>query len=502
VLDLRNLLKTVKRALVPSGSVASKAVSSGIWSTISNFSGRILQLAKLFVLVRFLSPEAFGIYAIALLTKGSIQWFSSLGISEALIQNTDENIDRYLDTSFCLSVVRGLLLSGIIFIGAPVVADFFSEPTAVNVIRAVALAPFLSSLGNPGVVYLAKDLDYHKNFVLTFGSEFVNVITAIGYAIVFGTVWAFVAGLLAGRVFNVITSYMIHNYRPRLQFDAALAREMISYGKWITISGPLLFLLGQGDDAFVGWLLGASALGIYRVAYRVGNAPGGEIAEIISNVTFPAFSKVQGNKKALRKGYFDSLKLVMAIVIPATFGIVVVSEPLVVAFFGQQWLPAISVIQFLALFTAILAIGKINFSLMLGIGRPDINTKIQFLQLFITAALIYPMTNTYRLVGTAGAISIAAAAARIPHTVAALHQIEGTFSDLAQVIVPPLVGSIAMTGLILGLRSILPSVSPRIELASMILIGLVLYTIIILLIERYSSYQLTSLLRQMVEEVK
>lgn len=57
-------------------------------------------------------------------------------------------------------------------------------------------------------------------------------------------------------------------------------------------------------------------LGFHLMAYRISNMPATEITHVISEVTFPAYSKLQDNLPSLRQAYLKVLQLTTFISIP------------------------------------------------------------------------------------------------------------------------------------------------------------------------------------------
>jgi len=188
---------------------------------------------------------------IALLMLAGLRQFSKLGIDTALIQREEDDVDEYLNTAWSMKAIRGVVIAGVAFVLAPVAAQFFNEPRATDIIRVIALSPLITGLQNPGVMYLRKNLEFHKQFVYTLSSIITNVTVAIGAAIVLQNVWALVYGSLAGSIMTLFVSYVIHRYRPRPEFHRVIATELFDYGKWILGSGVVLFLINQGDDALL-----------------------------------------------------------------------------------------------------------------------------------------------------------------------------------------------------------------------------------------------------------
>jgi O-antigen/teichoic acid export membrane protein len=116
---------------------------------------------------------------------------------------------------------------------------------------------------------------------------------SITLAFTLRNVWALVWGGLAASFVRLFMSYLIHPYRPRLSLARKELQELFGFGKWLLGSGVLVFLVTQGDDLFVGKVLGPAALGLYQMAYLISNLPATEISRTMAQVAFPAYSKLQ-----------------------------------------------------------------------------------------------------------------------------------------------------------------------------------------------------------------
>ncbi|HZD44426.1 MAG TPA: oligosaccharide flippase family protein, partial [Methanomicrobiales archaeon] len=233
--------------------------------------------------ITILTPLQFGLVAYALLTLAAMRRLANLGIKEALIQKKEDDINEYLDTTWTLSAIRGAILSMIEFLGTPYIVMFFgANPPATQVIRVMSLIPFRTGIQNPGIVYFRKNLDYDKQFVYLVGKALVAVSVTIGLAYLWENVWSLVVGDIAGVLMATSLSYALHDYKPWPSLDMERAKELVGYGKWITASGIVTFLTTEGDDVFVGWLLGSAAIGIYQYSYKVSNAPATEVTKVLS----------------------------------------------------------------------------------------------------------------------------------------------------------------------------------------------------------------------------
>jgi lipopolysaccharide exporter len=116
-----------------------------IWKSIQLVGSKVIFLVRLVVLARLLSPDDFGLMAIAVTAIGFMLSLTDFGMIPALVQGTDENEERY-DIAWTIGFTRSLLVSLIVFALAPLIAAMFAEPRSADIIRVIALRPLLDGL--------------------------------------------------------------------------------------------------------------------------------------------------------------------------------------------------------------------------------------------------------------------------------------------------------------------------------------------------------------------
>lgn len=500
---IKEKIAEIITSLVPTGGVNEQTIKSGIWMGAMNFGGRGLKLLMMVVLARLLTPRDFGLLGIAMLTLGSLQLFSELGLEAAIIQRKEKNIDDYLNTAWCLEIGRGLLLASICFFGAPYVASFFGEPRATPLIQVIGLSPLLYGLRNPAIIYFKKDLDFHKQFVYQLSGDVMNVFFAIGYAIIFRSVWALILGYVVGSATRLVVSYFIRNYRPRLTFDRAKIRELIGYGKWITGSSILYFLYNRGDDAVVGWAVDATALGFYQVAYEMSNAPATEITQVLSSVMFPAYSQLQDDLGALREAFFRTVRVTTFATFPLGVGIIAVTPPFVRTFLGTDWTPMILTMQLLAIYGIQRALGATYGPVYKALGRPDLVTKVSFLRVALVAIFIYPATVAYGIEGAALVTIGTALIVNLPFNIyLVVNMVEATYGRLMREVSYPLFASIIMGCSVVLVRWSTSIRSSAVEFFLLVGIGVVSYVFLVAILDRTFDWGMERTLRYALGTLK
>ena len=495
-------LDRLREWLVPSGSVLQRAVKSGIWVGITKVAMRSSQLIMLVVLARLLSPTQFGLMGISLLLLSGTRKFSRFGLDAALIQKKESNVDSYLNTTWCLEITRGLLLFSVLYLGAPFAATQFGEPAAQPLIRTLGLVPLLHGLRNPAVVYFEKDLAFHKSFIYQASGGLAQLVVGIGYALYSPTVWALVAASLAKPAVRTGMSYLLDDFRPWPAPDLGAARELIQFGKWMTGGSILGFLYSEGDDAFVGWFLSATALGFYQYAYRMADMPATQMSGVLSQVTFPTYSALQQDITEVRDAVLQTTRLTAFFAFPMAFGIALVAPSFVPVVLGEQWTQMIVPMQILAFYGLFHAITRNFGELWKSQNRPDLQVKLGLVRIACLAVCIWPATAAWGIEGTALAVTGVYLFPMLPLDVyITANMLETTSARLYHEFGYPLVAAAAMFGSLWYVRSV-TEWSSLVELVVLVPAGAAVYTVVSLLLEAQFEWGITQLFGMVVRGIK
>ncbi len=387
-------------------SLYGRTIKGGFWVFSLKISQRILQIVKLVIVARIINPHGFGLLGIALLITMAMETLSQTGFDRALIQRRGD-IHPYLNVAWTAAVVRGIVLFSAIYLVAPYIASFFNVREVQPIIRVIGISYVLQGFNNIGVIYFRKEIEFKKEFFYQLSGFLADFIVTIGFVLVLRNVWALVFGNLAGHLTRLIASYLIHPLRPKFRFELDKLEKLLNFGKWIFGSSILTFLIVSGDDFFVGKLLGATALGFYQMAYKISNISATEITQVMAQVVFPVYSKMQDNIARLRESYLRVLQLTAFLSMPLAGILFILAPDLTKVLLGEKWLPMVGAMRLLAVWGGMRAVAATSGSVFLGVGRPKILAKIQFLNLILILALIYPFTMRWSIEGTALAIILA-----------------------------------------------------------------------------------------------
>lgn len=397
------LKNRILQFIASGGAIRRQVLLGGFWVFGLRLANQTLTLIRVVVLARLLAPEDFGLYGIALLSMSILETFSQTGFQQALIQKKGD-VTAYLDTAWTVLCLRGIALAAFLFLLAPLAAVFFGEPEVTPLLRALGIIMLCQGFTSIGTVLFQKNLEFQKQFLYQFSGTVVELAVAVTAAFFLRNTCAMICGVAVGNLVRLAVSYVLHPYRPRLKLDRDQARELFRFGRWISGSCLLGFLINEGDDLLVGKLLGTGQLGFYQLAHRISSAPTTEVTHVISQVTFPAYSRMQDSVKPLREAYLRVLQVTILISVPVSVLIYMLAPEFTQLFLGEKWLPLVSVMQVLVLAGFIRSVSSTTDPIFQGLGKPKTETGFKLLRFAILMLLLYPLTVRYGILGTSFAV--------------------------------------------------------------------------------------------------
>ncbi len=375
------------------------AIKGISWIGLLRLIVKSFGFVEIVILARILAPEQFGAYGIVLLELGLLEVFTESGINVILIQ--EKEFEKYINSAWIVSIVRGFLISLFIIISAPFVASFFHSPLSLQLLYLISIVPILRGFLNPAIIHFQKELRFRKDFFFQFPGVLVDTFVSITFCYLLKSPMGIVFGLISGVVVQLILSFFVVNIRPRLQFNKSYISKIIHRGRWVTAGGIFNYLFHNADNIIVGKFLGTASLGIYQIAYSLSILPITEIADVFSRVTFPVYTKMAMDKGRLSKAFLKTTFAITLLSLP--FGLLLVFFPKQIILFilGEKWILASSLLPILGIFAVFRAISGSSSSLFLSVGKQEYVTVVTFVSIVGLLIPIIPLTLRFGIFGAA-----------------------------------------------------------------------------------------------------
>lgn len=410
--------------------VTKKAVRGIGWNYFSFGLAKVLNIATISVLAHLLTPEHFGLVALASLTIEYLSILKDLGLDSALIQRRYD-VEKSANIAFTMNMVAGVTLSAITAAVAPLAAIIFKEPDVTPIIQLVGLSFILSALGSTNSALLQRELNFRNKIIPDLTSAFAKSAVSIVLAFAGAGVWSLVVGQLVGATVGTILLWVITPWRPKFAWDWALGKEMFKYGFPIMGNNALSAWEQNFDYFLIGIVYTPVQLGIYSLAYRLPQTLVLSTLWLITSVLFPTFSKLQGQLEELKKSFLSSLRYVELLVTPLCLGMFIAADPLIRVLFGEQWVEAIPILRALSLYAWAISMGYHVGDIYKAIGRPDILLKMSIPMFVLRLGLLW-VGAQYSLLGVGLAHLAAAMIESVVRYFVAAHFLKITLGDIAR----------------------------------------------------------------------
>lgn len=362
-------------------SLRKKTIKGLAWSAVSQGGKQISQIVVTMILARLLSPEDFGLVAMATVFTNFALIFGELGLSSALIQKQDID-DRHLSSAFWLNLIGGACLTVFFIIAAPFIAAFYHKPQLQPLLIVMSLNFILTSFTIIQQTIFTKEMDFKPLTIRDIASVIVAGIVGIFMAFHGFGAWSLVGQLLTFSFVNGILLWTMSSWRPKFIFSKEAIKDIFHFSANMTGFSIVNYFARNVDQLLIGKFLGTEALGYYSLAYKIMLYPVQNISAVIGKVMFPAFSKIQHDLEKVRSAYLKMVKAISLITFPLMAGLFVLAPEFVRFVFGTKWEPIIMILRIFCVCGVVQSIGTTVGNIILSQGRSGLQLRLGMISIF------------------------------------------------------------------------------------------------------------------------
>jgi O-antigen/teichoic acid export membrane protein len=463
-------------------------------SLISGFVTLTITVLGFFSTVYFahtVGASVLGFYFIFLAYFSLFNFIGDGGFGGAANKRLSEGKEKNALLSAYFTIKLTLLVVSLVFfiLARPILPDF--QVPEIQVLTAVALILCTFSdcamtgvygRGKLGITQLSMLLNNLIRILIQICAVF------LGFGI-FGLVGGFILGMLCGTIFNM--HYLDFDFTSFTQFHV---RSLSSYAIWSFLSSGGLLIFSYADTILIAYFLNTADVAIYRTAFNLTAMTGFAVLSF-QYVLFPRISSwwTSGNNDNIRSTVSLAIHFSLALAIPFCVGGWILGDRLLYFLYGSSFSSGY-IALFILLFVQIVNVFMLMLTTTLNaLNRPDDTFKVTLITsvlLIILDVLLIPVFG----------ISGAAISVLITFFLNAVL----TYYILEKVIKIPLnlneLDKILLSTFIMGIslliyREFIPLSNVFVTLSA-VLIGSVIYTLILLTIEKRVKNQLLSILIQ------
>ena len=352
-------------------SLKQKTVKGLGWSALDNAARYGMQFVIGIVLARLLSPDDYGLLGIVGIVTVVCTALVNGGFTTALIRKKDATEEDY-NTAFICNLCMSLLLYTVIFLCAPLVADFFGRVELTALVRVASLGLIVGALGIVPQTRLTKRIDFKTQTKITIAATALSGIIGIGMALTGFGVWSLVAQQLTSQVVTTMLLYIYNRWLPKLRFSMESFHDLFGFGWKMMLSGVLDSVWKESYQMVVGKVYTPGALGQYTRAKQFSSLFSSNLTAVIQRVTYPVLSNIQDDRQRMVSAYRHIIKVTMFVTATGMFFLAAISEPMVYCLIGPQWHEASTYLPLICLNSTLYPLHAINLNMLQVQGRSDL----------------------------------------------------------------------------------------------------------------------------------
>lgn len=360
-------------------SLKNKTVSGVGWSAADALLGQGVTFIVGLVLARLLSPEEYGLIGIVTIFTTILLGFVDCGFGNALVRKQDVT-DQDYNTMFHINMVMSLVMYGLLYAGAPLIARFFERPQLVQLMRVTGLLLIIQALSIVQSTILTKKIDFKTKTIAAFVAAALSGVVGIGMAFMGYGVWSLVGQQLSRSTIYTISLWVLNRWWPKMKFSVESLRYMWGFGWKIMLSGFLERLWNQFYQVVVGKYYNPATLGQYTRSKEYASIFSSNLTSVVQRVTFPVLSEVQSNHVRMVFAYRRVIKTTMFVTAIIMISLGAIAEPLIYCLIGPQWHIASTFLPLICISMSLYPLHAINLNMLQVQGRSDIFLSLEIIK--------------------------------------------------------------------------------------------------------------------------
>lgn len=448
-----------------------KTLSGMFWRFAERSGAQGIQFIVSIVLARLLTPSDYGLIGLITVFTSIALVFATSSFGQALVQKHDAD-NKDFSSVFFFSLAFSIILYGVLFAAAPMIAGFYDEPKLTAIVRVLSLSVIIGAVNSVQQAYVQKTMQFKRFFWATLGGTVASAFVGVGMAYGGYGVWALVGQNLSNQLIGVIVLWFTVKWRPELTFSLKRMKKMFSYGWKLLCSSLLDTVYNNIYSLIIGKFYTASDLGYYNRGKQFPMLIIQNINSAIDSVLFPVMSKMQTETERLKAMMRRSMKTSTFIIFPMMAGLAAVAKPLTILLLTDKWLPAVPFIRFCCFTYAFWPVHTANLQAIKALGRSDVFLKLEIAKKIVgvvTLIITLPFGLTVMMWGRCVSTIIGTIINASPNK----KLLNYSYAEQMKDIMPSFTLSIIMAGIVICTEFL--ALPPIIEIAVQAVLGAALY---------------------------
>ena len=355
---------------------------------------------------RVLGPEAYGVYGVVLAVQSIAGIILTLGVPISIarfVARHENQAQSILKQTIHLQAAVALLVSVTTFILAALIAHLLKDDSLARLIQFVAIVVFLQAFYTVFTQFFSGMHRFNRQAILTTFYAIIKLVGAISLIYVIGVYGAFAGFALGGMAAALLGWWWSRNLGGR-QASQLRTKDFLSFaGVYVLIVMGLQLIMSLDLFMVKAFLASDIEAGFYNASSTIARIPY-MLLQAIAFILLPsvsALTKPGASRDKAATFISDTLRYLIAIIVPSVALAAATSKNLIILFFSAQYIPAASSLTILIIGLGSLAFFLLIANIVAGAGRAKVGLAVTTVMLAVSAILGYVLIPRFGLIGAA-----------------------------------------------------------------------------------------------------
>ena len=351
-------------------SIKDKVIAGSVWMIFLKIFILGIGLISTIILARVLSPEDYGMVAIAMSMYFLLEMMAAFGFDTMLVQKTTL-IKKDYDSAWTARFIIYSILAVLFALSAPYVKDFYNKEGVDTVVYALSIQMFLAGLENIAIVDFRRNFEFSKEFKLNVYVKLIGFCITIPLAFYLENYWALIIGSICLKIATVYLGYYFRPYIPSICFTEI--KDIMNFSKWILLMNFTQYLRKQAPNLILGRYSSVEAVGVYSLSAELSRLSTQGLVAAMNRSVYSGYAKCSGDYSELFNSFLKVLGVQSLLILPIGFTVSALSEHIVMVILGDKWLAVIYPLSVMAISTAVVSISSSIQYVYFAINKPKMS---------------------------------------------------------------------------------------------------------------------------------
>ena len=360
-------------------TLKDKTAKGLVWGGINNGATQVLNAIFGIVLARMLTPDDYGLIAMLLVFSTVATALQDSGFVIALTNKRDATHEDY-NAVFWFNIIVSFLLYALLFLVAPLIAGFYSEPILTPLSRYFFLGFFIASFSIVPRAILFRQLRQRELAITGLTSLIISGAVGITMAYNGYAFWGIATQTLTFNFCITILSWYFSKWRPTLHsslftLNSSLftpLRPLLGFSSKMLLTYIFNNINNNIFSLLLGRLYNKTEAGIYSQAQKWNVMGSNTITGMVQGVAQPTFVQMGDDKERLCRAFSKMLRFTCFISFPAMLGLALIAKEFIIVTVTEKWLPSASLMQLLCVAGAFLPIATLYYNMIISRGKSNV----------------------------------------------------------------------------------------------------------------------------------